>query len=89
MSKPSTDTATERQVAQYRKDSTIPERLTLRFLALLTKKELARLERFYDSRGKNAFLENVTREEAQRRIRGYEARYMRIQSERRLRGYIQ
>ena len=45
MSKRSTDTATERHVATYRKTGKTPKAMTLRFVALLTKKELATLAR--------------------------------------------
>ena len=83
MSKPSTDTVTERQVARYRHEKMIPARVTLRFLALLKKDELATLARFYANKRENtvfSFDPNL-----RRLIRG---RYDRIQSERRQRGHI-
>ena len=67
MSKPSTDTATERHVARYREDGTFPSLLTLRFLALLTKKELAALARHYEKSGnRGARYQRVQSERSQR-----------------------
>jgi hypothetical protein len=89
MAKPSTDTATERAVARYRDDGYIPARMTLRFLALLTKKELAELDRDYSQRTKNQVVPLYSDSKKQKAFtRFLRARLERIQSERRQRGHI-
>ncbi len=89
MTKPSTDTQTERDVAKFRNSSTatLPKRMTLRFLALLTKKELAALARRYDDlKFQSSLLPD--RKKAGRLHTRNVVRYDRIQSERRQRGHI-
>ncbi|MEP6743422.1 MAG: hypothetical protein ABJB61_13065 [bacterium] len=85
MSKPSTDTVTERAVATYRETGVIPARLTLRFLALLKKQELASLSRKLKLAIDNRELPGTGGETRKRR---QWARFERVQSERRQRGHI-
>lgn len=85
MSKPSTDTATELAVAEFRNTGVIPKPLTLRFLALLNKKELASL-----SRSLKLAIDNHELPETGGRTRKRRqwAQFERVQSERRQRGHI-
>ena len=83
--KPSTDTKTERSVAAYREDRILPARMTLRFLALLRKGELASLARVLKLRIDNRELPE-TNGPARRRRQWRQ--FERVQSERRQRGYI-
>ncbi len=85
MAKPSTDTATEHNVAVFRGTGLGPKRMTLRFLALLTKRELADLASGYKAAMDNWALPHVPHA-GWRRF--YRTRWLRIQSERRQRGHI-
>jgi hypothetical protein len=85
MSKPSTDTATEQAVAVFRKTGVIPNPLTLRFLALLRKPELASLSRKLKLAIDNHELPNTG---GRARKRRQWAQFERVQSERRQRGHI-
>jgi hypothetical protein len=85
MTKPSTDTVTEQSVATFRKTGVIPKPLTLRFLALLNKKELASLSRKLKLAIDNLQLPGA-KDRAQRRRQW--AQFERVQSERRQRGHI-
>ena len=85
MSKPSTDTATERQVANFRETNVMPVRITNRFLALLKKTELAALTK----RLKLALENHELPETGGRaRRRRHWAQLERVQSARRQRGYL-
>ncbi len=84
MTKPSTDTITEQKVAEFRRNlSDFPDRLTLRFLALLTKRELEILDRKLFLLWKNKPLPG-----APDRRRFYRESYQRVQSERIQRKHI-
>lgn len=85
MTTPSTDTRTEEQVAEFRETGLTPHRLTLRFLALLNKKELASLSRKLKLAIDNHELP-ATGGEARKRRQW--AQFERVQSERRQRGHI-
>lgn len=76
---------TSEQVAAFRENNILPHRLTLRFLALLTKRELAKLARDLKHRIDNHELPE-TNGDARRRRQW--AQYLRVQSEREQRGYI-
>lgn len=78
MSKPSTDTATERAVQTWRQERELPARLTLRFLALLRPGELESLERRYSVALRTRLLPG-TNKEAMRRLQ--RARLARVRSE--------
>ena len=86
MSRASTDTATERYVAEYRESGNLPARMTLRFLALLNKKELTGLARKLKLEIDNHELPNTG---GRARKRRKWAQFERVQSERRQRGHIQ
>lgn len=83
MTKPSTDTVTERAVAVFRKTGVIPNPLTLRFLALLKKPELASL-----SRKLKLAIDNHELFTERAKKRRQWAQFERVQSERRQRGHI-
>ena len=76
---------TREQVAAYRESDITPHRLTLRFLALLTKKELAKLSRALKLRIDNHELPETN---GRARRRRQWAQFERVQSERRQRGYL-
>lgn len=81
--KPSTDTATEQAVAVFRKTGVIPSPLTLRFLALLTKPELASL-----SRKLKLAIDNHELFADRAKKRRQWSQFERVQSERPQRGHI-
>jgi len=83
--KSSTDTPTEQAVADFRKTGVMPTRLTLRFLALINKKELAGLSRKLKLAIDNHELPNTG---GRARKRRQWAQFERVQSERRQRGHI-
>jgi hypothetical protein len=83
MTKPSTDTVTEQAVAVFRTTGVIPKPLTLRFLALLKKPELANL-----SRKLKLAIDNHELLADRANKRRQWAQFERVQSERRQRGHI-
>lgn len=84
MTKPSTDTVTEQLVGVFRKTGVTPKALTLRFLALLKKPELASL-----SRKLKLAIDNHELFADRAKKRRQWAQFERVQSERRQRGHIQ
>ncbi len=84
--KPSINTVTGRAVDSFRETDAIPARLTLRFLALLTKKELTGLARKLKLAIDNNELPHTG---GRARKRRQWAQFERVQSERRQRGHIQ
>ena len=83
MTKRSTDSATEQAVAEFRKTGIVPNPLTLRFLALLKKPQLASL-----SRKLKLAIDNHELFADRAKKRRQWSQFERVQSERRQRGHI-